>query len=255
VCEHCLEDFDLFYRSMYLPFMKKRFDRAAFISSYADLKVGYQRNRGILFVEERGKRIAGIFFQRRAKTLFVLTLGISNGDNGSQKNLAGTAALFHLIQWAQKNGFATLNYGATLPFFSDGVFTYKNEWGMSISTRADSRFWALKINTLNKGTISFLTHNPFIMFDKGKLRAFVLLDDKSVKTDSGRLASKFMLPGLDLPIVLAYCNRSLDTEGLEEFQELTSKSKQNLTKPLSDFYQLIKSTEKGDLREISPHQQ
>jgi hypothetical protein len=239
VCRNCPEDFDLFYRTMYLPFTEQRYKRAALFISYIESKARFQRNGGILFVEEEGMRTAGILFQIRGKTMYALSLGICSGNNGFQKSLAGTAALYYLILWAKKNGLATLNYGPTLPFFSDGVFVYKKEWGMSISTRAHYGFWTLKINTLSKGTIFFLKKNPFIMSEKGKMRAVVLLGDESTKIDPRRLASEFTLPQLDSPVVLAYSTRSMNTEGLEGFQELTHVSTENLTKPLSDFCQLL----------------
>jgi len=240
VCRNGTEHFDLFYQTMYLPFTENRYERAALFRSYVESKARFQQNGGILFVEEEGRRTAGILFQIKGKTVYALSLGICSGNNGYQKSLAGTAALFYLILWAKKNGLTTLNYGATLPFFSDGVFVYKKEWGMSISARTHCGFWKLKINTLSKGTISFLKENPFIMLEKGKMRAVVLLDDEDTKIDIRSLRSEFTLPQLDSPFVIAYHSASMNTEGFIGLQEITRDSIENLTKTLPDLGELLK---------------
>jgi hypothetical protein len=198
------KDFDFFYRKMYFPYTKKRFKNAAKFETYQRLKALYRRNGGIIFVKKEGKPIAGILFKMRGETLHALRFGVYEGDHNLVKDLAGQAALFFLIDWAKMNGMKSLDFGSTLPFFSDGIFSYKKEWGMFVEDHSNQFFCALKLSNPNKGSLAFLQQNPFIFVDKGVMKGVVMVNHRPTKVELQQIFSKYYLPKLDSLIVIAY---------------------------------------------------
>jgi len=228
------KDFDFFYWKMYLPYAKKRFGRAAQLHSYSILKGIYRRNGGIIFVKKKEKNIAGILFQIKRKTLCALSFGVYEANKSFVADLAGQAVLFFLIKWAKAKGVESLNYGKTMPFFRDGIFTYKKEWGMYVEQHADQPFCALRLNCLNEGAISFLRQNPFIFLDKGVMKGAVLVNHRPTRSELQRIFSKYFLPRLDSLIVIAYHDRNTEaaskTEPSTTLENLTDTRSQPLSR-------------------------
>jgi len=219
-------DFDFFYRKMYFPYTKKRFKRAAKFETYLGLKALYRRNGGIIFVKKEETPIAGILFQIRGETLHALRSGVYEGDHNLIMDLAGQAALSFLIDWAKMKGMRSLDYGSTLPFFSDGIFAYKKEWGMFVEDHSNQLFCALKLN-LNKGSFSFLRQNPLIFVDKGVMKGVVLVDHRATKVELQQIFSKYYLPKLGSLIVITY--HSSNKGGINETEFSTTL--ENLSDP------------------------
>lgn len=211
------KDFDFFYQKMYLPYTKKRFKRAAKFDTYLGLSALYRRKGGIIFVKKEGKPAAGILFKMRGETLHALRSGVYEGDHNLITDLAGQAALFFLIDWAKMKGMKSLNYGSTLPFFSDGIFSYKKEWGMFVEDQPNSLFCALKLNNPNKGSLVFLQQNPFIFVDKGVMKGVVLVNHRPTKVELQQIISKYYLPKLDSLIVITYHSSNTRVTNETEF--------------------------------------
>jgi len=228
-------DFDFFYWKMYLPYAKKRFGKAAQLYNHSTLKATYNKNGGIIFVKKKTRKIAGILFQIREKTLYALSFGAYDGNKSLVADLAGQAVLFFLIKWAKTKGMKTLDYGKTMPFFRDGVFAYKKEWGMHMKQHADQPFCALKLNCQNEGVLSFLQQNPFIFLDKGVMKGTVLINHKPTKPELHQILSKHSVPRLDSLIVMAY--HTHDTKAASETKSSTAH--ENLTDTLSQPFSNI----------------
>lgn len=226
------EDFDFFYYKMYLPYTKNHFRKAAKMSAYLELKNYYMKNGGIIFVTREKKIIAGILFQIRGDTLCAIRSGVYNGDYKFIANLAGQAALFFLIKWAKQRRLKTLNYGCTMPFFRDGIFTYKREWGMFVEEEDDQPVCALRLGEPNERILSFLEQQPFIFLQNGVIKGAVFIDHKPSKTELQRIQSKLLIPKIDSLVVISYYNLDSDCEN----KLLYSKSiPEELIRPLSVF--------------------
>lgn len=229
------EDFDFFYWKMYMPYAEKRFGRAAQLNSYSISKTIYRRNGGIAFVRKKEKNIAGILFQIRGKTLYALSFGAYEGNKSFVADLAGQAVLFFLIKWAKTKGMKSLNYGKTVPFFRNGVFTYKKEWGMYMEQHADQPFCALRLDCLNEGTLSFLQQNPFIFFDRGVMKGAALVDHRPARPELQRIFSKHFVPGLDSLIVIAYHNHNTEAASKTGSSTKPESFTHTLSRPLSSI--------------------
>jgi hypothetical protein len=231
-------DFDFFYWKMYLPYAQKRFGKAAQISNYSTLRAHYKRNGGIVFATRKEEPIAAILFQIRGNTLCALKIGASE-RNQNLKDLAGQATLFFLIRWAKEKGIKKLNYGLTVPFFNDGAFQYKKEWGMSVEKEKTQTFCALKLNPLSKDSLFFLEKNPCIICDKDRIKGVVLIDHRlGEEANLQQIASKHTLPKLEALSIICYDSRAniatgTDTPNAEECAK-------DIDKPLSGIFSVLR---------------
>ncbi len=196
-------DFDFFYRKMYLPYTTKRFGKAARLADYSIARSQCEKNGGVIFVKKGDNPVAGILFQRRGETIHALHSGVYEGDERLVTDLASQAALSFLIEWAESKGMKSLDYGSTLPFFSDGVFSYKKEWGMVVENSSNEFFCALKVNT-NKGALSFLQQNPCIFADNGTISGAILVDHRPSIEELHMIFRKYYFAKLNSLNVIAY---------------------------------------------------
>jgi len=207
ICRNNEKKFDFFYWKMYLPYIRKRFGTGAQPTSYLTSKEFYRKNGGIIFVLEGNKPITGILFFVKNKTIYAVGLGAYRGDQNYLKNFACEAALFFLIKWSKKNGLKSLNYGGTVPFFTNGIFQYKKEWGMFAEKDTNQLFCALKVVSLNEESLSYLLQNPFIFLEKNAIKGVVFVNHRLTKTELQKLYSTYMFPKMDSLIVISYYNR------------------------------------------------
>jgi hypothetical protein len=211
--------FEHFYRKMYLPYMKKRFGKAAILRDYLTSKLCYYQNGGIIFVTQDKTPIAGILFQIKEKTLYALSYGVRDDEAICDAHLAGQAALLFLIKWARTEGLIMLNYGTTVPFFRDGAFEYKKQWGMHLEEEADMPFCVLKFRAVSDSVLLFLQQNPFIFLDGKSIKGVFFVDHQPSTTELDRIVQYNSVPKLDSLIVIAYDRRrEIPTAGCCSFE-------------------------------------
>jgi hypothetical protein len=241
VCRNGKKDFDFFYWKMYYPYTIKRFGEGALLKTYLRSRASYRGNGGIVFVKKEGKPIAGILFQISGRTLYALSLGVHDGNEDPVRDVVGQAALFYLIEWARTKGIAKLDYGATVPFFRDGNFQYKKEWGMSVERKGDQPFCILKINRISKGSLSFLLQNPFILCDNGLLKGVIFLDRRLTKRELEQISSEYFLPKLDSLIVIACSDHGIESASELETHVIHSSPQNIAAKPLLNTCLLLQT--------------
>lgn len=250
ICRNDDRDFDLFYFRMYLPFTKGRFGKAVYIKPYLESKTIFKSNGGVIFVKRDEKPLAGILFHIHGRTLHAWSLGIYEDDRQAVEELAGEAALLFIIEWAKTQGIERLDYGVSLPFFRDGIFTYKKEWGMCVNEQRDQPVCALKLNALNECSLSFLRMNPFIAVDGKKLKGVVLIDYKATEAELQQIYSRYFLPHLDSLIIISYYKPSSKIVKRTESPS-NEKPEEGLMIPIHDI--CVTLQKKGFSTEILEH--
>jgi hypothetical protein len=200
------EVLDFFYWKMYLPYAKKRFEKAAYIKSLLESEIIYRLNGGVLLVKKEKNPLAGILFQIRGNTVLAWSLGVYEGNQDLMR--ASEAALLYLITWAKAKGIEKLDYGVSMPFLREGIFTYKKEWGMSVRDPTNQSFCALKLNSLTDGSLAFLKQNPFVVHDNGFIKGVIILDHNPDKTELRSLFARYYIPELASLIVVSYYHDS-----------------------------------------------
>jgi hypothetical protein len=207
------EKFDFFYWRMYLPFIRKRFGKAACIESYSHSKALYKRNGGIAFVYREERPAAGILFQIIGRTLYAIDIGVYDGDPYLVTDLAGQQALLFLIEWAKANDITRLDYGPTSPFLKDHILQYKKEWGMFAEEYSDTPYCLLKLDLPNEDALSFLRHNPLVCHHQGKIQGVVSVDHRPTNTELQQILSTYSLSKLDSLIVVTQDGASHEFTG------------------------------------------
>ncbi|UCD96857.1 MAG: hypothetical protein JSV35_02030 [Candidatus Bathyarchaeota archaeon] len=235
ISRDCDGDFDFFYRKMYLPYTKKRFGKAARLYSHSRLKAVYRRGGGIVFVSQEAQRRAGLLFRVNGGTVQVKSFGVFDADQNHGADLVGQAALFFLIKWAKRKGLVRLDYGITMPFFKDGVFIYKREWGMGIDKYVEQPFCAIKLNCSNEATISLLQRNPFIFLANEAMTGAIFLNHRPAKLELRQIVSRHYLRGLDALLVIAYYHDNTDLLDQSDLATMMETSTVEAVQPLSNI--------------------
>jgi len=163
----------------------------------------------------------------------VKSLGVLEANQKFVTELAGQAALFFLIKWAKVRGIESLNYGVTMPFFRNGIFTFKKEWGMYIEQHTEQPFCALKLNRLNERALSFLRYNPFICLDKGVMKGVFFVNHRPTKLELQQIFSKHFLQRLDSLVVIAYYHHNKKATNKTESSTTSENFTDDLVQPLS----------------------
>jgi hypothetical protein len=166
-------EFDMFYHSFYVPFLRARYGELAFIRDYHDLRRRLSAG-GILWVQREGKRVAAALFELKSRTLDLSVLGTLNGDYSLVKRGALAALYFYIIKFAQDLGCNAVDMKGSRPSLLDGLLRYKNKWGASLYDMKSS-YYDLLVGWNNPNQIvrEFFTHTPLIFRENGRLSAIV----------------------------------------------------------------------------------
>jgi hypothetical protein len=197
------EEIERFYSTMYLPYVRQTHGNRAFVSTLDELK----REAGtaeLLFVEQDGKQLAGIYLgNRKHDCIDALELGVTEGDHSLVKIGVLSAIYYYTILHAAQRGIAKVYLGGVRPFLKDGTLQYKKKWGLHITgklhTLPDLIVFQPRLGSA--AVKSYLKNNPFVYEEQGTFRAAVFLDAGQDLPVTGETASKlckaYCLPGLD----------------------------------------------------------
>jgi hypothetical protein len=215
---HREDDFQTFYRDMYLPSVKPRHKEFA---SPMSKELAYQHFRnGLLFLVKRnGQCVCGNLCRVQQKTLFLVLGGILNADERLMKEGALGATDYLNIRWASQNGFETVNFLVTEPFLGSGVFQYKRKWGsrVAIPSNEKKRIW-LKVRRLTPAVAQFLKDNPAIVLgENDTLQGLIVTDDPASVSaeDKEEWQKKYATPGLDSLLIRSVAD-FIDVQELDE---------------------------------------
>jgi predicted N-acyltransferase len=123
-------DFDFYYHHMYLPFTKVRHEDRAIVSDEAYLRSAFRRGT-LMMALTRGERpVAAQICMVRDNVLYLVGLGVLDGDLFWMQDGAVSALYFYTIQWAHEQGLRHADWGRCRPFVTDGRFRHKKRWGL-----------------------------------------------------------------------------------------------------------------------------
>jgi hypothetical protein len=126
--------------------------------------------------------------------------------------LGSYATTYFTIVFGKQKGYAQIDFGDAPPFFHDGLFQYKREWGMSIrpAMGKGAKVFAAKFSDNNETTKGFLLLNPFIFLEGENLRGLTYLGSEvSLKTEF------LTVPGLSSLLVVSAEPESLNLDSSE----------------------------------------
>ena len=167
------EDFDRFYQQMFLPHVQRQFSGFADVDSRETLQAVF--DRGFLMIASLdGLDVGATLCHERDDALHYHRVGTLDGDPRWIKDGVQSALYVHMMLHARGRPLARLNLGMSRPFFGDGVYRHKRNWGAVVSLDHDARD-ALHIVQPAPGPAlaQFLARHPLIGFSAHGLAAYV----------------------------------------------------------------------------------
>ena len=159
-------DLELFYETMYLPFLRKRYEFPTILGLDYLREHYLEKNGELLLIKNDDRVIAGGLCNLERGTYSLDTLGMR--DEASSIEGVNAALYYYGILMAYKRGADYVDFGVSRPFLQDGVVMYKRKWGGSIH-RDDRNNRVIYLKNLVK--------NGLIVLEDGTLRAVVSGDE------------------------------------------------------------------------------
>ena len=185
-----------FYHRMYIPYISKRHYKLLYTHKISIMEKCL-RNGMLLFVKKEDETMGGCFLEFRDKKLRSLWLGIKDGKDEYLKNGVVGAIYYFTIKWAIKEGFTTIDFGRTRPFFNDGIFRYKKKWGTILEEdETNTIFYGIGVSRFSKGVRAFLEDHPFLFQKDKKLEGFVFVKNLSKEDYIDYILKNFWTDGL-----------------------------------------------------------
>ncbi len=156
------EDLAEFYQRYYLPHVSARFGARAYARPFAELRHLQQRG-GLVWVRREGQRIHGGVYFEQDGTLYNVVAAPLRGDRNWMEQGAHTAALWHLMEHAQRSGCKRVSLGATRPILTDGALRYKRKFHAAFMH--DPQLWydfVVAWQALTPGVTTLLTRSPLV---------------------------------------------------------------------------------------------
>jgi len=174
----CLADFDLFYHKMYVPHITNRHQDWAIVEPY-QTKLDFFRQGGLILVKLGDQPVAGALCCSMDRVCVPGSLGIYEGDVDLVRQGAIIALYWAIIDWAHQNHLRWVDFGMTRPRLHDGVFHFKQQWGMRIG-RDDLTHtrWVFLCHGLKPALVHFLNEQGFIAEVDGGYRRVVLTSNE-----------------------------------------------------------------------------
>lgn len=201
------EDFEEFYYKMYVPFIRKRHGKKAFIRNVYWMRRAFHRG-GLLWVLQGNQRISGLLFRRRGTVIQSLAMGTANGEWEHIKAGGNIATDLFLIEHAKKLGCKLIDFGGSRPSLNDGVLRYKRKWTVNLIEKQDSYYdFLVYWNHLNKSVISFLSNTPLIFRHNSGLSAIKVFecDEPVTETEVEKIRHSLWIKGLHRLYLAATC--------------------------------------------------
>ena len=208
-----LADFDHFYHEMHVPHCRKQFGGFASIVSYEGMKEYFLKGF-LLFVVEEGKAIAGSLCIADGETMIFRSAGVLNGDEEYVKRGAQTLLFFHMIRYAKDHNFCYLDAMHSRPFFWDGVYRNKREWGATVSVDNDIYKWIFFFNVrASEKAAAIIGKNPVIVDTNDGLMGLIGNNKAEAFSESERrqLARQYHAPGIEGLIFLNAVEKNVVT--------------------------------------------
>ena len=127
-------DLNLFYETMYQPFVSARYGDAAATLSRSTLRQALQRGT-IVWVEQDGRPIAAQLLERCGSTLHTIAVGTSLEPAAARATGVLTALKVAASDLAIEAGFEWIDFGGCMPWLADGVLQNKRQWGAELVHR------------------------------------------------------------------------------------------------------------------------
>ncbi len=202
-----------FVQNAYVPHIRERFGDLARPHSQLTIARAF-KSGGLLWVERRGVRHAGMVFSTSGNTISS-RIAAPVSDPELVENLhAVSATKKFLIDYAIEHGYKYLDLGRSRPQLMDGVLRHKKRWGARLSdSPKELDEFHLSWRELTPAIAKWLCTTPLVVRDNGDLAGLTALaEDETSDACLDRLR-RLWSPGLARIIVL---NQNGRNPGIDE---------------------------------------
>jgi hypothetical protein len=223
------EAFTLFYDTMYLPYIKRRFDSTAHFLTREEIQTD-RENCELLFVKQGQAYLSGLLIKydteysknwdvgvKNAGATIVRTeryprnwaVGVRDANPDYMKSGALGALYYYLIVYLKEKGYDWVHFGGTRPFHRDGVLSYKKKWPLQCAGFTQQGF-NLQVTSTSSETINFLAGFPFIYFDAGNLNTAVFInsDEPLSPKKIKKACNSYLINGIEKMVLYVFGNRA-----------------------------------------------
>ena len=197
-------DFEMFYRTMYLPFLTARHGDMARPRDKHWLHDQFLRGKIIWALREE-ERLAGVVVTVQDRVMHVLALATRHGDPGPMKGGAVSALYLYAIEHAREQGCSFIDFGISKGFLGDGILRYKRKWGMEIRPAPyNQSFVRIGWAAWNDTVAKFLEDAAVVHQNRDVLRvvtASVQVRPGS-QADAARIHRSVFMPGIDRVVIV-----------------------------------------------------
>lgn len=171
---HSLADFNLFYDTMYEPFVHDRFRFGASIVPRDEMYRVFTRRGFLLLLEENGVPISGAMMytsRQNPLSLCYWKYGLANSKeltpNVFGERNGTTEAM--VLQYAVAERYKELDFGLTRAMPRDGIFTHKKRLGCDFRVPQGTPQFRMFINECSK--TRFLSRFPLVVLQQGEMHS------------------------------------------------------------------------------------
>jgi hypothetical protein len=180
--------FDLFYHTMYKPYIEKRHGLSADLPNYKHFHNKWFNTKwALFFIIRENEPVAGAFIGYKQGRYRLNFLGIKDGSEEIMKMGAVRALYYFFMLFYYEKGIKSLLAGVSMPVVLDGVTQSKMRIGAQpyledLDKRSKNYFIPVNINA---STIKVLKLNPLYYFSGGTLNIalFLSAEDYQSKED------------------------------------------------------------------------
>lgn len=162
------EDYQHFYKEMYLPTVTRRHGDRAIVADQDGWLEDLFRQGGVLLVTEHDQPVAGVVVYRINDTGYSVEGGLLGSDGRLLKLGVNVLLDWYTIVWALEHGASKCDLATSRACLSDGIFYYKSSWGSQITSFGNSHVaWHLYASQLSPALRDHINQIGFITEVKG----------------------------------------------------------------------------------------
>jgi hypothetical protein len=192
------EEFERFYRTMYVPYVKQRYGDRAFLEPYGRIREEMDRSE-LCLVKRNGDCVAGSIVIHEPHRAHWWILGVKDGNRDHVKAGAITAMYYYKMLYFSKQGYETVYAGDTRAFLNDGVLQFKKAWGLRFTGSSVAKGFWLRCGRVSPGVNAFLTNNPFVAQTDSGFSGAVFLESETFVGEQPlrQLHRSYYVPGME----------------------------------------------------------
>ena len=192
------EEFDRFYSTMYVPYIKQRHGDRAFLEPYERILEELGRSE-LCLVKRDGEYVAGTIVIYEPHRVHWWILGVKDGNSDHVKAGAIEAMNYYMMLYCSEQGYESVYAGDARAFLNDGVLRFKKGWGLRLTGNSVAKGFWLRCERDSPGVNAFLINNPFVARADSGFSGTVFLASETFDGDQPlrELHRSYYVPGME----------------------------------------------------------